>query len=117
MRAVAGLLTVGEFLAVGGRAVALGAVRDAAVGVVGLAVARAGDVVAGGGAATIRGVAWRILEVMIGRDRGEVLTSSGTLGLGAQSDGCIVGGGGFSGRSGETDQGGDSDEIELHDGW
>lgn len=117
MRTVAGLLTVGELLAVGGRPIALGAVRDAAVGVVGLAVARAGDAIAGGDAAAVRGVAWRILEVVVGRDRGEVLTSIGTLGLGAQSDGCIVGGGGFSGRGGETDQGGNSDEIELHDGW
>lgn len=45
-----------------------------------------------------------------------VLTLLSTLGFGAQSDGCLVGGGGLGGRGGETDQGRESDEVELHGG-
>lgn len=116
VRAVAGLLTVGKLLGVGGRAIALGAGGDAFVGVVGLAVARAGDFVAGGDAAAVRDVAWRELEVVMDIGRGVVLTLLGTLGLGAQGDGGIVGSGGLGGCGGETDQGRESDEVELHGG-
>lgn len=57
MRAVASLLAVGVLLAVGRRAVTLGAVRDTAVRVVGLAIARAGHAVAGGHTAEVGGIA------------------------------------------------------------
>jgi hypothetical protein len=53
VRAVALLLTVGILLGVGGRASALGAGSDTAVGVVGLVVAGAGDVVALSNAADV----------------------------------------------------------------
>lgn len=59
MRAVAGLLTVGKLLAVGGRAVTLGASGDAAVGLVGLTGAGAGDVVASSHAAAVLDVAFK----------------------------------------------------------
>lgn len=117
MGAVAGLLTVGELLSVGGRAVALGAGGDALVGVVGLAVARAGDFVAGGDAAAVRDVAWRASGVVRSLERGVMLTLLGTLGLRAQGDGCIVRGGGLGGRGGETEQGRKSDDVELHGEW
>lgn len=58
MRAVAILFTVGVLLGVGGRASTLGASSDTAVGVVGLVVAGAGDLVALRNAADISGFAY-----------------------------------------------------------
>lgn len=55
--AVALLLTVGVLLGVGGRASALGAGSDTAVGVIGLVVAGAGDMVALSNAADVVGIA------------------------------------------------------------
>jgi len=77
VRAVALLFTVGELLGVGGRAGALGAGSDTAVGVVGLVVARAGDVVALSNAADVVRVALL-----------------GALSLGAKGDGWSHRGGG-----------------------
>jgi hypothetical protein len=57
VRAVALLLTVGVLLGVGGRASALGAGSDTAVGVVGIVIAGAGDMVALRNAAHVVGVA------------------------------------------------------------
>lgn len=57
VRAVALLLTVGVLLGVGGRASALGAGSDTAIGVVGLVVAGAGDVVALSNTADVGGLA------------------------------------------------------------
>lgn len=56
VRAVAALLAVAVLLGVLGRAVALGASSDALVGVVGLAVAGAGNLVTLGDAANVLGV-------------------------------------------------------------
>ena len=58
VRAVALLLTVGVLLSVGGSASALRASSDTAVGVVGLAVAGARDLVALSNAADISGLAY-----------------------------------------------------------
>lgn len=62
VRAVAGLLAVGVLLAVGRRAVTLGTVRDAVVRGVGLAIAWAGHLVAGGDAAAVGGIACTELD-------------------------------------------------------
>lgn len=59
VRAVATLLAIAVLLGVLGRAVTLGAGSDALVGIVGLAVAGAGNLVALGDAANVLGVAWR----------------------------------------------------------
>ena len=53
MRAEAGLLAVGVLLSIGGGASTLRALGDTAVGVVGLAVARAGNLVALGDTADV----------------------------------------------------------------
>lgn len=46
-----------------------------------------------------------------------MLTLVGALSLGAQSDGCGVGRGGLCGGGGEGNQGRQSEEVELHDGY
>ena len=101
VRAVALLFTVGELLGVGGRARALGAGSDTAVGVVGLVVARAGDVVALSNAADVVRVAYGqgASDIAIGyggieAGSGESLTLLGALSLGAKGDGWSHRGGG-----------------------
>lgn len=44
-----------------------------------------------------------------------VLTLVGTLGLGAQSDGGIVGSGSLRGSGSEGNQSRESEKVELHD--
>ena len=101
VRAVALLFTVGELLGVGGRARALGAGSDTAVGVVGLVVAGAGDVVALSNAADVVRVAYGQGASDIAIDYGGIEGSSGesptllgALSLGAKGDGWSHRGGG-----------------------
>jgi hypothetical protein len=72
VRAVALLLTVGVLLGVGGRASALGAGSDTAVGVVGLVVAGTRDVVTLSNAADVVGIACckDALELIDGSEAG-----------------------------------------------
>jgi hypothetical protein len=119
--AVALLLTVGVLLGVGRRASALGAGSDTAVGVVGLVVAGAGDVVALSNAADVVGIACDkdALELASGIEAGfrELqLTLGSALSLSAKSGGRRDrGGGGVRGGS-QGQQGGEGDQVELHFG-